>query len=107
MDQTYDSRLDMVQCISHCYVASRLWKDIKNVRFSVKNRQKVQRLNVELATYRQNGMEVEAYYGKLTQLWHSMKDYQYAKTMADVKNNMKKIRCINSLWVLMTLCVAL
>ena len=29
-------------------------------------------------------MAVEAYYGKLMQLWTSLKDYQQAKTMAEV-----------------------
>lgn len=39
-------------------------------------------LKAELANYRQKGLAMEAYYGKLTQLWTSMTDYQRAKTMA-------------------------
>lgn len=70
--------------ISHCDVACDLWDHIKR-RFSVKSGQRVQRLKAELATCRQKGLAIEAYYGKLTQLWTSMKDYQHAKTMADVE----------------------
>lgn len=51
----------------------------------MKNGQRVQRLKSELANCRQKGLAIEAYYGKLTQLWRSIADYQRAKTMEEVR----------------------
>lgn len=39
----------------------------------------------ELANCRQKGLAIEAYYGKLTQLWTSLSDYQRAKTAAEIQ----------------------
>lgn len=36
----------------------------------------MQRLKVELATCRQHGLTIVAYYGKLMQLWTSLTKYQ-------------------------------
>ncbi|KAL1192575.1 hypothetical protein V5N11_020678 [Cardamine amara subsp. amara] len=69
--------------LAHCEVASDLWEHIR-VRYSIKSGQRVQRLKTELATCRQKGLAVEAYYGKLMKLWSSLNDYQQAKTMEDV-----------------------
>lgn len=70
--------------LSHHKVSHDLWMHIKN-RFFVHNGQRVQRLKIELANCRQQGLANEAYYGKLTQLWKSLKDYQQAKTMAEIE----------------------
>lgn len=51
----------------------------------MENFQRVQRLKTELATCRQRGLAIEAYYGKLTHLWRSLADYQQAKTMEEVR----------------------
>lgn len=51
----------------------------------MKNGQRVQRLKMELANCRQKGLAIEDYYGKLTQLWRSLADYQRAKTMEEVR----------------------
>ncbi|XP_010490134.1 PREDICTED: uncharacterized protein LOC104767865 [Camelina sativa] len=63
--------------------AHELWKDIKQ-RFSVRNGQRVQRLKAELATCNQKGLAMQDYYGKLTQLWRSLSDYQQAKTVEEI-----------------------
>lgn len=70
--------------LSHADNASELWTHIQK-RFGVKNGQRVQRLKTELANCRQKGIAIEAYYGKLTQLWRSLADYQRAKTMEEVR----------------------
>lgn len=70
--------------LSHVNDAHELWIHIQK-RFSVKNGQRVQRLKTELANCRQKGVAIEAYYGKLTQLWGSLADYQKAKTMEEVR----------------------
>lgn len=64
--------------ISHRDVACDLWEAIKK-RFSVKNGQRVQRLKVELVTYRQRGSTIEEYYGKMMSLWTSLADHRQAK----------------------------
>ena len=69
--------------LTHCDIAADLWEHIR-VRYSIKSGQRVQRLKTELATCRQKGLAVEAYYGKLMKLWASLSDYQQAKTMAEV-----------------------
>lgn len=61
-----------------------LWTHIQK-RFGVKNGQRVQRLKTELANCRQKGVVIEAYFGKLSQLWSNLADYQKAKTMEEVR----------------------
>ncbi|XP_010499068.1 PREDICTED: uncharacterized protein LOC104776662 [Camelina sativa] len=63
--------------------AHELWKHIKQ-RSSVRNGQRVQRLKAELATCTQKGLAMQDYYGKLTQLWRSLSDYQQAKTVEEI-----------------------
>ncbi|CAL9239421.1 unnamed protein product [Arabidopsis halleri] len=70
--------------LSHINDSNELWIHIQK-RFGVKNGQRVQRLKTELANCRQKGLAIEAYYGKLTQLWGSLADYQRAKTMEEVR----------------------
>ncbi|KAL9293163.1 putative RNA-directed DNA polymerase [Arabidopsis thaliana] len=70
--------------LSHINDSHELWTHIQK-RFGVKNGQRVQRLKTELANCRQRGLAIEAYYGKLTQLWGSLADYQKAKTMEEVR----------------------
>ncbi|XP_020883385.1 uncharacterized protein LOC110229020 [Arabidopsis lyrata subsp. lyrata] len=70
--------------VSHIHNSSELWTHIQK-RFGVKNGQRVQRLKTELANCRQKGLAIETYYGKLTQLWGSLADYQRAKTMEEVR----------------------
>lgn len=60
-----------------------LWNHIK-CRFAVRNGQRVQRLKTELANCHQKGLAMQEYYGKLTQLWRSLADYQQAKTMEEL-----------------------
>lgn len=64
--------------ISHCDVAFELWEHIKK-RFSVKNGQRIQRLKSELVMCKQRGLAIEAYYGKLMQVWTSLDDYRHTK----------------------------
>lgn len=66
--------------LAQCEISSDMWEHIR-FRFSIKSEQRVQRLKTELATCRQKGLAVEAYYGKLVKLWTSLNDYQQAKTM--------------------------
>lgn len=47
--------------------------------------QRVQRLKIELANCRQKTVAIEAYYGKFSQLWRSLADYQKAKTMEELR----------------------
>ena len=61
-----------------------LWTHIQRC-FGVKNGQRVQRIKTELATCREKGSPIETYYGKLTQLWRSLADYQQAKTTEEVR----------------------
>ncbi|KAG7539387.1 Reverse transcriptase RNA-dependent DNA polymerase [Arabidopsis suecica] len=70
--------------MSHIDDSHELWIHIQK-RFGVKNGQRVQRLKTELATCRQRGVTIETYYGRLSQLWRSLADYQQAKTMEDVR----------------------
>lgn len=70
--------------MSHIDDSHELWTHIQK-RFGVKNGQRVQRLKTELANCRQKGLAIESYYGKLSQLWRSLADYQQAKTMEDVR----------------------
>ncbi|KAG7585027.1 GAG-pre-integrase domain [Arabidopsis thaliana x Arabidopsis arenosa] len=70
--------------LSHTDDSHELWTHIQK-RFGVKNGQRVQRLKTELANCRQKGLAIEAYYGKLTQLWRSLADYQQAKTMEEIR----------------------
>ncbi|KAG7577529.1 Integrase catalytic core [Arabidopsis thaliana x Arabidopsis arenosa] len=70
--------------MSHLDDSHELWSHIQK-RFGVKNGQRVQRLKTELATCRQKGLPIETYYGKLSQLWRSLADYQQAKTMEEVR----------------------
>ncbi|KAG7584011.1 Retrotransposon Copia-like N-terminal [Arabidopsis suecica] len=70
--------------LSHVNDSNELWIHIQK-RFGVKNGQRVQRHKTELANCRQKGLAIEAYYGKLTQLWGSLADYQRAKKMEEVR----------------------
>lgn len=65
--------------LSHLEVASDYWEHIRR-RYSVKNGQRVQRIKVELATYRQQGDSVEDYYGKLMKLWTDLSEFRQSKT---------------------------
>ncbi|XP_010484894.1 PREDICTED: uncharacterized protein LOC104763183 [Camelina sativa] len=70
--------------LSHTDDSHELWEHIQK-RFGVKNGQRVQRLKMDLANCRQKGLAIEAHYGKLTQLWRNLADYQRAKTMEEVR----------------------
>ncbi|KAG7598815.1 GAG-pre-integrase domain [Arabidopsis suecica] len=70
--------------MSHIDDSHELWTHVQK-RFGVKNGQRVQRLKTELAACRQKGLAIETYYGKLSQLWRSLSDYQQAKTMEEVR----------------------
>ena len=61
--------------LSHLEIASDYWEHIKR-RYSVNNGQRVQRLKAELATCRQHGLSIEAYYGKLMQLWTALAEHR-------------------------------
>ncbi|XP_023642613.1 uncharacterized protein LOC111831695 [Capsella rubella] len=69
---------------SHLADSHELWTHLQK-RFGTKNGQRIQRLKTELATCRQKGLAIETYYGKLSQLWRSLADYQQAKTMEEVR----------------------
>uniref|UniRef100_A0A0D3AGV4 Uncharacterized protein n=1 Tax=Brassica oleracea var. oleracea TaxID=109376 RepID=A0A0D3AGV4_BRAOL len=68
--------------MSHIDDSQELWTHIQK-GFGVKNGQRVRRLKTELATCRQKGLAIDAYYRKLNQLWRSQADYQKAKTMEE------------------------
>ncbi|CAA7037238.1 unnamed protein product [Microthlaspi erraticum] len=82
MKITIDDNLTPSLC--HIDDAHEMWTHIQK-RFGVKNGQRVQRIKQELANCRQKGLAIEAYYGKLTQIWRSLADYQSAKTMDEVR----------------------
>lgn len=69
--------------MSHIVESYELWTHIQKC-FGVKNGQRVQHLKTELATCRQKGLDVVAYYGKLTQLWRSLDEYQQAKAIEEL-----------------------
>lgn len=69
---------ELSSSMSHIDDSQELWTHIQK-RFGVKNRQRVQQLKTELATCRQKGLAIDVYYGKFTQLWRSLDDYQKAK----------------------------
>lgn len=70
--------------MSHIDDSHELWTHIQK-RFGVKNIQRVQRVKTDLANCQQKGTTIEVYYGKLSQLWRSLADYQQAKTMEEVR----------------------
>lgn len=70
--------------MSHIDDSHELWTHIHK-RFGVKNGQRVQQLKTDLPNCRQKGVAIETYYGKLSQLWRSLADYQKAKTMEEVR----------------------
>ncbi|GJX53038.1 retroelement pol polyprotein-like protein [Tanacetum coccineum] len=61
--------------ISYVEEASALWKDIKE-RFSVANGPRIQQLKSELAGYRQEGLSIVSYYGKLKVIWDELINYE-------------------------------
>ncbi|KAL9299401.1 putative retrotransposon gag domain, retrotransposon Copia-like protein [Arabidopsis thaliana] len=61
--------------ISHRDVAKDLWDNLKK-RFSVTNGPRIQQLKAELACCKQRGLAIEAYYGKLNQIWDNMAHYR-------------------------------
>lgn len=64
--------------LSHLEIASDYWEHIRR-RYSVNNGQRVQRIKAELATCRQHGLSIEAYYGKLMQLWTALAEHRITK----------------------------
>ncbi|KAG7536884.1 Ribonuclease H-like superfamily [Arabidopsis suecica] len=74
----------LTSSLSHINDSNELWIHVQK-RFGVKNGQRVQRLKTKIANCRQKGLAIEAYYGKLTQLWGSLADYQWAKAMEEVR----------------------
>lgn len=64
--------------LSHLEIASDYWEHIRR-RYSVNNGQRVQRIKAELATCRQHGLSIEAYYGKLMQLWTALSEHRIIK----------------------------
>lgn len=60
-------------------VAKDLWEHIQK-RFSVKNGSKIGRVKAEIASARQKGMSIEAYFGHMTKLWTTLNDYRQPKT---------------------------
>lgn len=64
--------------LSHLEIASDYWDHIRR-RYSVNNGQRVQRIKAELATCRQHGLSIEAYYGKLMQLWTALAEHRNTK----------------------------
>lgn len=87
MKLTIDNNLST--SMSHIDDSHELWTHIQKC-FGVKNGQRVQRLKTELTTCRMKGLAIETYYGKLTQLWRSLADYQHAKTMEEVHKERKE-----------------
>ena len=63
---------------SHLEIASNYWEHIRR-RYYVNNGQRVQRIKAELATCRQHGLSIEAYYGKLMQLWTALSEHRIIK----------------------------
>lgn len=57
--------------ISHRDVAKDLWDHLKK-RFAVTNGPHIQQLKAELACCKQRGLTIQAYYGKLNQIWDNM-----------------------------------
>ena len=65
--------------ISHRDVAKDLWDYLKK-RFAVINGARIQQIKAELACCKQRGIAIEAYYGKLTQIWDSLASYRPIRT---------------------------
>lgn len=51
--------------ISHRDVAKDLWDRLKKQIFLRKNRTRIQQIKVELACYKQRGLVIQTYYGKI------------------------------------------
>ena len=64
--------------LSHLEIASDYWEHIRR-RYSINNGQRVQHIKAELATCRQHGLFIEAYYGKLMQLWTALAEHRITK----------------------------
>lgn len=56
-------------------VAKDLWDHLKK-RFGVMNGARIQQIHAGLACCKQRGAAIEAYYGKLTQMWDSLASYR-------------------------------
>lgn len=65
--------------ISHKDVAQDLWEHLKK-HFSVMNDPRIQQIKAELACYKQRGLAIKAYYGKLTCIWDSLASYRSLRT---------------------------
>ncbi|KAL9808838.1 hypothetical protein AtNW77_Chr00c003g0323771 [Arabidopsis thaliana] len=65
----------MRSTISHKDVAKDLWDHLKK-RFGVMNGARIQQIQAGLACCKQRGAAIEAYYGKLTQMWDSLASYR-------------------------------
>ncbi|PNX95257.1 retrovirus-related Pol polyprotein from transposon TNT 1-94 [Trifolium pratense] len=61
--------------ISYQENVKQLWEDIKE-RLSIVNGPRIQQIKAELAEYRQTGMTMVTYYGKLKSLWDELSNYQ-------------------------------
>ena len=78
--------------LSHLEIASDYWEHIRR-RYSVNNGERVQRIKAELATCRQHGMSIEAYHGKLMQLWTALAEHRITKTCGcEISVNLEKER---------------
>ncbi|CAA7031059.1 unnamed protein product [Microthlaspi erraticum] len=77
MKMTIDSEL--LTNISHRDVARDLWEHIRK-QFSVSSGPKNQKMKADLATCKQEGTTVEAYYGKLNKIWDNINNYRPLRT---------------------------
>ncbi|XP_071905880.1 uncharacterized protein [Coffea arabica] len=65
--------------IAHVETAKDLWEDIQE-RFSVANGPRVQQIKGEIAEWKQRGLPIVTYYGKLKQLWEDLANYEQTPT---------------------------
>lgn len=65
--------------LSNLEIVSEFWDHIRR-RYLVKNGQRFQHIKAELATYCKHRLSIEAYYGKLMQLWTSLTEFRQSKT---------------------------
>ena len=65
--------------ITYMEIAKDLWEDIRE-RFSIANEPRVQQIKGELAEWKQRGLPIVTYYGRLKQLWEELANYDQIPT---------------------------
>ena len=100
--------------VTYTEVAKLLWDDIKE-RFFVGNGPRVQQLKSKLVNYKQRGITILNYYGKLKMFWEELSNYEQSSACLcgnctcnlgaewDKKRDEEKLH--HSLWVLMKPCM--